>query len=259
MNIISLGAGVQSTTLYWMACRGEILPRPELAIFADTGDEPAAVMAHLETLKAGVIPIEIVAAGNIYQDTMTWHLPRPHSANARFATMPLYVRNRDGKPGMLRRQCTSEYKIRPIRARIRELLKQSGLKQCVLWFGISLDEVRRLRASDVKYICHRYPLVEMSMRRHNCVDWLQAHGYPVPPKSSCRVCPYHEDRYWQKMKEENPADWEAVCKLDETIRQIHRIDGECYLHRSLKPLRELEFKEDEQGELFEECEGYCNT
>ncbi len=40
LRIISLGAGVQSTTLALMATRGEIGPMPSCAIFADTGDEP---------------------------------------------------------------------------------------------------------------------------------------------------------------------------------------------------------------------------
>ena len=49
-HILNLGAGVQSTTLYLMACRGEF--RCDVAIFADTGDEPKAVYEHLEWLKS---------------------------------------------------------------------------------------------------------------------------------------------------------------------------------------------------------------
>jgi hypothetical protein len=43
VHIISLGAGVQSSTMALMAARGLILPRPIGAIFADTQDEPAGV------------------------------------------------------------------------------------------------------------------------------------------------------------------------------------------------------------------------
>jgi hypothetical protein len=35
--VISLGAGVQSTTMLLMSAAGELEPLPELAIFADTG------------------------------------------------------------------------------------------------------------------------------------------------------------------------------------------------------------------------------
>lgn len=47
LRILSLGAGVQSTTLALMAAHGEIGPMPDCAIFADTGWEPKAVYEHL--------------------------------------------------------------------------------------------------------------------------------------------------------------------------------------------------------------------
>jgi hypothetical protein len=37
LRILSLGAGVQSTTLALMAAHGEIGPMPDCAIFADAG------------------------------------------------------------------------------------------------------------------------------------------------------------------------------------------------------------------------------
>ncbi len=39
-NIISLGAGVQSSAMALMAAKGEITPMPDAAIFADTQSEP---------------------------------------------------------------------------------------------------------------------------------------------------------------------------------------------------------------------------
>ena len=47
LRALSLGAGVQSTTLALMASHGEIGPMPDCAIFADTGWEPQAVYDHL--------------------------------------------------------------------------------------------------------------------------------------------------------------------------------------------------------------------
>lgn len=43
LRALSLGAGVQSTTMALMAAHGEIQPMPDCAIFADTGWEPKAV------------------------------------------------------------------------------------------------------------------------------------------------------------------------------------------------------------------------
>lgn len=71
---LSLGAGVQSTTLFLLSAEG-VLPRLDGAIFADTGWEPAAVYEHLDRLEREVarpagIPIHRVSAGNIRDDVL---------------------------------------------------------------------------------------------------------------------------------------------------------------------------------------------
>ena len=48
--VISLGAGVQSSTMALKAGCGEF-PRPDCAIFADTGYEPKSVYIYLDYLK----------------------------------------------------------------------------------------------------------------------------------------------------------------------------------------------------------------
>jgi hypothetical protein len=50
IHILSLGAGVQSSTLALMAAAGEVTPMPTAAIFADTQDEPASVYRWLDWL-----------------------------------------------------------------------------------------------------------------------------------------------------------------------------------------------------------------
>ena len=69
--MLSLGAGVQSTTLALMAAHGEIGPIPDCAIFADTGWEPKAVYEHLAWLRSInvlPVPVHIVSAGNLRAD-----------------------------------------------------------------------------------------------------------------------------------------------------------------------------------------------
>ncbi len=50
IHIISLGAGVQSSTMALMAAHGEIEPMPDAAIFADTQNEPQRVYEWLDWL-----------------------------------------------------------------------------------------------------------------------------------------------------------------------------------------------------------------
>ena len=71
IRVLSLGAGVQSTAVLLMSCRG-ILPKLDHAIFADTQWEPSEVYEHLEWLTAEAakygIPVHIVTAGKIVGD-----------------------------------------------------------------------------------------------------------------------------------------------------------------------------------------------
>jgi 3'-phosphoadenosine 5'-phosphosulfate sulfotransferase (PAPS reductase)/FAD synthetase len=105
---------VQSTTLLLLAATGKIPPF-DAAIFADTGWEPPEVTAHLDRLEgvafeAG-IPVRRVSAGNICADAL--------DPDHRFASMPLFTLGPAGERGMARRQCTSEYRIRPIEKEVR--------------------------------------------------------------------------------------------------------------------------------------------
>jgi len=60
LRVLSLGAGVQSTTLALMAAHGEVGPMPDCAIFADTGWEPQAVYDHLAWLRSpNVLPFPV--------------------------------------------------------------------------------------------------------------------------------------------------------------------------------------------------------
>ena len=65
-TVLSLGTGVQSSTMALLAAEGAIEPMPDCAIFADTGAEPGAVYDHLAWL-TGVLPfpVHIVSAGNL--------------------------------------------------------------------------------------------------------------------------------------------------------------------------------------------------
>lgn len=113
---LSLGAGVQSTTLALLAVEG-VLPKPDVAIFADTGWEPRAVYEHLDRLTAALtdagIRVDVVQRGNLRADVLDPNKP---------TRLPAFVRNPDGTQGMQGRSCTDKYKLRPIRERVRELL-----------------------------------------------------------------------------------------------------------------------------------------
>ncbi|MEU7238379.1 hypothetical protein [Streptomyces chrestomyceticus] len=224
-----------------------ILPRVDCAIFADTGWEPQAVYDHLDRLEKEIaepagIPILRVSSGNIRNDAL--------NPAHRFASMPLHVLNQDGRPGMTRRQCTGEYKIKPIKKQVRALLgypyprripKDVFVEQ---WVGISTDEFHRAKDADVAYMHNRHPLIELDWSRADCLRYLKQRDLADTPKSSCLGCPFHGNAQWRHIRDHSPAEWADVVAFDAAIRggnaranaSGNRLLGEAFLHRSRVPL-----------------------
>jgi hypothetical protein len=256
MRVLSLGAGVQSSTLLLQAIHREL--DIDRAVFADTGWEPQGVYDWLGglVLAAGYagIPVDVVTAGDLRADAL--------AASRRSASMPLHVMNAAGQDGILRRQCTNEYKVAPIQKRLRAL-GATRRSPATLVMGISLDEALRMRPSRVQYIRHEYPLVDQRMTRQSCLVWLDQHGYSEPPKSACIGCPYTDNRRWREMRDMRPAEWADAVAFDADVRRKSRIVGDVFLHRSLVPLPmvDLSTQQDKgQLDLFgADCDGMCGV
>lgn len=265
MHILSLGAGVQSSTIALMAAAGEITPMPECAIFADTQGEPQAVYDHLDCLKPLLpFPVHIVTAGNLEKDFLS-ALDDP---SGRCGQPPFYVWNEEKKmEATLWRKCTTEYKLVPIRRKTRAIAAGRRVMQ---WIGISMDEAHRMKPSGVKYIENVYPLIDKRMSRHDCIRWLVKNNHPIPPKSACRFCPYISNSRLREMRDNAPQEWQKLKAFDREIRERQKktingakITGTIYIHRSCKPIGEVDLHTAEdlgQQNMFgNECEGLCGN
>ena len=256
MNILSLGAGVQSSTLALMAAKGLITPMPDAAIFADTGWEPKKVHEYLDWLEKQ-LPFPVYRV--MHKDGLLEAL----KGEGRYAAVPFFTSN----GGMGRRQCTNEFKLIPIRKKTREILgyepyKRIPVGSCTMWIGISTDESIRMKPSRDRWVDNRWPLIEMNMSRSDCLEWFDAQGYPRPPKSSCLGCPYHSDRQWVELKNQDPEEWQQTIEMDKLIRnRASGMANQQFMHRSLKPLDEVNFSYIEnQIDMFgNECEGICGV
>ena len=267
LRVLSLGAGVQSSVMALLAARGEIGPMPEAAIFADTGWEPKAVYEHLDWLEGELpFPVHRVSAGNIKDNLLS----QQNSTGQKFDAVPFYLLMPDGSKGLGRRQCTKEYKIEPIHKKVRELVglkprhkapKGTSVEQ---WIGISVDEMGRMKDSHIKWVTHRWPLIEIGWNRTECRSWF-CRKYPgrTLPRSSCKGCPFRSDDEWAEMKQHAPEEFSEVVEVDKAIRNpISGIDGKQFMHRSLVPLDEVDFGNDDRQMDFgflSECEGMCGV
>ncbi len=268
LTVISLGGGVQSSVMALMAAKGLIKPMPDYAVFADTGWEPKNVYNHLDWLETQLpFPIRRVSSGSIRDDI----LAGTNSTGQSFNSIPAFVRSTSGKTGIVKRQCTREYKLSPIETELRDLLGL-GYKQVIdkgmfveLWIGISRDEIIRMKPNREKWIKNYWPLIEHGMTRDDCKTWF-SRNYPgrILPRSACIGCPYHTDEEWTAMKLDDPESWADAVFVDSALRtsgRAERFDGEMYLHKSMIPLGEIRnFPDIHQYPMFgDECEGMCGV
>lgn len=212
-RVLAWGCGTPSTTLGVMSALGYLEPLDAI-IHADTGFEATETVEmrdwYADWFCDHGLRVEIVSGGDIRQDGAVEHVHVPFFTS-------------DGGP--LQRQCTRWFKIDPAKRKIRELLGYHATKpphpgpgSVEQWFGFTLDEYSRLKDSRVQFIVNRFPLIENKMTRQDCVEYLEGHGLPVPPKSACLCCPYRQASEWMHLREDCPEDWDAAVEFDRENR-----------------------------------------
>ena len=254
MKALSLGWGVQSFTLAAMVALGDLEP-VDVAIHADTTHEVSGTYAFaarwtpwLEARGVRVVSVVSKQSQPVQMVTSQWtDIPA-------FTTVP-----DNPKGGQLRRQCTGSWKVNGLRQWLQANRNKQPVEQ---WLGISLDEFQRMKDSDVKYITHRWPLIEKRMTRWDCQRYLETNGLEVPPKSACVFCPYHNQAAWRELKAQGGADWQKAVAVDEAIRKV-RPPYDLFIHPARIPLVDIDLRsEQDKGQLSlwdAECDGLCGV
>lgn len=281
MHLLSLGGGVQSSTLALMAAHGEVsgLPTPAAAIFADTQDEPDSVYQWLDWLEGAIaaaphpFPVHRVTAGRL--STNSLKMKRTKDGRLFSSShIPVFTRNANGSQGKVtNRSCTRDFKIYPILKHARKLAKVPRKRlvdnevHVIQWIGISLDEIYRMKPSRDWWAENTWPLVDMRMSRHDCKLWMQRKGYPEPPRSSCVFCPFHNNHEWRRLRDHEPEAWQRAVEFEKSLQaakaSTDNFNTTPFLHRSCVPLDQVDLTTEEdagQLNLFNnECTGMCGV
>lgn len=270
-NVLSLGAGVQSSTLALMAAKGEVGPMPDFAIFADTQSEPQHVHDWLDWLEEQLpFPVIRATAGSIEVDSVEIKARKSGVGSYTKSLIPAFMLAKDNSVGLLGRSCTLDYKIKPILKTVRKrcgITRGQKTLSVTQWIGISYDEVIRMKPSREKWSQHRWPLIEKEMRRGDCLAWMKANGYPEPPRSSCVFCPFHSDAEWRRLKNYAPEEFERAVRFEAELQRSKAASNNMksvpFLHRSCVPLGGIDFSsEEDRGQMSmfgNECEGMCGV
>jgi hypothetical protein len=267
IRIFSFGGGWQSTAALALAARGELDFR--VFVFANVGDdsEDPATLAYIRQHAAPFAAahgLELHTLNRVRRDGTTETLyGRLTKEGSR--SLPIPVRMSNGAPGT--RSCTADFKIRVI----GKWLKGHGAtadNPATVGVGISLDEIHRANARRAEpYERVTYPLLDLRIRRSDCPAIIRSAGLPVPPKSACWFCPFHQTARWTDMRRDRPALFDKACDLEDLLntRRDELGKDHVYLTRFGVPLRRatpqadllpLEWDGDGNGE----CDsGWCFT
>lgn len=255
-----------------MAAHGEITPMPVAAVFADTQAEPPSVYRWLEWLEKQLpFPVHRVTAGNLERGAL--EVRSTDNGTYRFrSAIPFFMQDKRGDIGRVpTRNCTIDYKVRPLTKEIRKI---AGIKRgqrtigAVKWIGISLDEINRCKPSTDVWCETRWPLIDLRMRRNQCINWMAEHGYPTPPRSACWFCPHHNSSEWRNLQKNEPEQFEKAVEFEQEVQRRNNmfsiLDNVPFLSRKAQPLDSIDFRSDiEHGQqtldFQDECEGVCGV
>jgi len=235
---------------------------PKCAIFADTQDEPLIVYKWLDWIEKELpFPVIRITKGKLSKRLLIPYFSKKHKRLA-FYGLPAFLKSHRAQ-GLMSRQCTMEFKVHPIQKEVTRQMKKYHVRRAVQWIGISLDEIYRMKQSRRSTVEHRYPMVDARMRRHDCLIWMEKHGYPKPVRSACVYCPYHSNAEWKDL---SLYDFQKAVNFEKKLQTAHAkagMNAVPYLHRTMVPLDQVDFLTDEdhgQQVMFgNECEGLCGV
>lgn len=288
LRVLSLGRGIQTSTLLLMACAGEIGPL-DAAVFADTGGEMPGTYAYLDYLRGHAeagIDFLTVSAGDLRFEFVARH-GRGGQPN-----LPVRVRHPNSSLGRLNHyRCSYDFKRRPITRAVKGLCGPPGAwkrARVEQWIGYSAEEVGRLKPAEecrcghnrvrratagrpfaqihtplgcIRCACpafdpwqvNRWPLVEAGLTRTACRDWLARHRHPRPPRSACFFCPNRKASHWIELRRGWPELWTDAVVLDDFLRHgINGLRGEGFLHPSGRPLADATSTGSDAGPVGED-------
>lgn len=260
LRAVSYGGGVQSTALLVLAAQRRIdFPLFLMANVGDDSEHPATLdyVRRVAQPYASAQGIELVVLERIKRDgTAETVWSRVMREGSTSQTIPVYLGN--GMPGS--RSCTVDFKVKVTG---RELKRRGATAEspATVGIGISVDEIHR--ANNRRTLPHErivYPLLDLRLRRDDCMRIIREAGLPIPPKSSCFFCPFHRAVTWQDMARDEPHLFEMACQLEETLNARQDSAGKPHVHltRFGQPLRTL-FRDDAPVLPFDLGDGTCDS
>lgn len=254
VEYLSFGGGPPSLALLILNAWGEIQPKAELVLFADTGAEKQRTYELMPVYEDWAAEMGIE-----FQKTQA-HMgsleDRVNSRkNARRLPIPIFT-----ETGMAKRICTVRWKIQACE---NYLSRRYGRRaKITAQIAFCWGEAHRNRDARYKRTTNRWPLQELPHRltRQDCIEIIKMAGLPVPPWSACYFCPLQNNARWGELASRFPEDFTKAVEVDNSL------EGEgFYLHQARRRLSglyttdQLHFPLGEDGDIEQCSDGNCFT
>ncbi len=216
--VVAYGMGVDSTAmLVGLAARGE---RPQLILFADTGDEKLATYEYLPVINAWLGKqgfSSVVVVKNL----------RPRSGDKslsdsclRLGTLPALAYGAH--------QCSLVWKRDPQHKYLKtwepavNAWRSGGVVQtCIGYDAGPRDSCRQYKAEGKESpgFKNRFPLIEWGWDRERCIEEIQKAGLPVPVKSACFHCPASKKEEIRMLQASEPILFAKALAMENKARE----------------------------------------
>lgn len=237
-QVLSYGGGRQTVAMVLLVGQG-ILPRPDRIIIADTGREARSTWQYLDSYVAPYLAEFDIAVERAPHDLATVDL-YSHGGSL---LIPAFTLN-----GKLPTWCSNEWKAYVVQRHLRA----SGVRQAEQWIGFTIDERHRIKRGEHGPWHREYPLTDLMLTRADCEQIITRHGWPLPPKSRCWMCPNQGNEEWRQLRDELPKQFAEAVALDEDIRALDERGG-VFLHHSRVPLAEADLDTPDRVETGRPC------
>jgi hypothetical protein len=208
--IVSWGAGVNSSAMLIGMAERDM--RPDLILFADTGNEKPETYAYQEVFASWLYRVGFPTP------VCVQYVPTRDGVHYRTLEENCLTNKTLPSLAFGFRGCSEKWKIRPQ----DKYLANWGPAQRA-WavgqkihhaIGIGVDEAHRARLTEDKKNIYSYPLIDWDWGREECVEAFGRAELPVPPKSACFFCPASKKHEVLRLKREHPDLYARALQME---------------------------------------------